>query len=241
MLRDGGQELEARKGTETVNGRILLIEDEAGLARFLELDLTHEGFDVHVCGDGREGLELALSESWDLILLDVMLPRLNGMEVCRRIRAAKSTPIMMITACDSVFDRVMGLDNGADDYIVKPFAIEELLARIRALFRRVHSEADGQVLAFKDLVVDTQARTVKKGDEFIELTKREYDLLVAFMQNINVVLTRDVLLDKVWGFDAEVETNVVDVYVRYLRQKLDEHDKERYIQTVRGAGYVMRP
>lgn len=131
----------------------------------------------------------------------------------------------------------------AHKYRCRPpaFAIEELLARIRALFRRVHSEADGQVLAFKDLVVDTQARTVKKGDEFIELTKREYDLLVAFMQNINVVLTRDVLLDKVWGFDAEVETNVVDVYVRYLRQKLDEHDKERYIQTVRGAGYVMRP
>ncbi|GAD12505.1 two-component response regulator [Geobacillus kaustophilus GBlys] len=226
---------------QLMNGRILLIEDEAGLARFLELDLKHEGFDVHVCADGREGLELALSEQWDLILLDVMLPRLNGMEVCRRIRAAKSTPIMMITARDSVFDRVMGLDNGADDYIVKPFAIEELLARIRALFRRVHPEANAQVLTFKDLVVDVQARTVKKGDEFIELTKREYDLLVAFMQNINVVLTRDALLDKVWGFDAEVETNVVDVYVRYLRQKLDEHDKERYIQTVRGTGYVMRP
>jgi DNA-binding response OmpR family regulator len=220
--------------------RILIIEDEANLARFIELDLTHEGYEVRVSHDGREGLELALSEEWGLILLDVMLPSLNGMEVCRRIRAVKQTPIIMITARDSVFDRVMGLDNGADDYIVKPFAIEELLARIRALFRRVHSPAEEHLLTFKDLTVDLNARTVKKGDQFIELTKREYDLLVAFLQNTNIVLTRDTLLNKVWGFDTEVETNVVDVYVRYLRHKLDETDKERYIQTVRGAGYVMR-
>jgi DNA-binding response OmpR family regulator len=223
-----------------MNNRILIIEDEANLARFIELDLSHEGYEVHVSHDGREGLELALSEEWDLILLDVMLPSLNGMEVCRRIRAVKQTPIIMITARDSVFDRVMGLDNGADDYIVKPFAIEELLARIRALFRRVHSTSEEHVLTFKDLTVDLNARTVKKGDRIIELTKREYDILVTFLQNINIVLTRDTLLNKVWGFDTEVETNVVDVYVRYLRHKLDESDKVRYIKTVRGAGYVMR-
>ncbi|MBA2875086.1 response regulator transcription factor [Thermaerobacillus caldiproteolyticus] len=225
-----------------MNKRILIIEDEANLARFIELDLTHEGYEVCVSHDGREGLEMALSEDWGLILLDLMLPNLNGMEVCRRVRSVKQTPIIMITARDSVFDRVMGLDSGADDYIVKPFAIEELLARIRALFRRVQLPSEGeQILTFKDLTVDLNARTVKKGDEIIELTKREYDLLVTFLQNINIVLTRDTLLNKVWGFDTEVETNVVDVYVRYLRHKLDENDKESYIQTVRGAGYVMRP
>jgi DNA-binding response OmpR family regulator len=224
-----------------MNKRILIIEDEANLARFIELDLIHEGYEVHVSHDGREGLELALSEDWGLILLDLMLPSLNGMEVCRRLRAVKQTPVIMITARDSVFDRVMGLDSGADDYIVKPFAIEELLARIRALFRRVQPSSDyEQILTCKDLTVDVKARVVKKGGQMIELTKREYDLLVTFLQNIDIVLTRDVLLNKVWGFDTEVETNVVDVYVRYLRHKLDETDKERYIQTVRGAGYVMR-
>lgn len=223
-----------------MNKRILIIEDEANLARFIELDLLHEGYEVRVCHDGREGLELALSEEWGLILLDLMLPSLNGMEVCRRLRAVKKTPVIMITARDSVFDRVMGLDSGADDYIVKPFAIEELLARIRALFRRVHPSMDQECLTFKDLVVDMKARIVKKEGQMIELTKREYDLLVTFLQNVDIVLTRDALLNKVWGFDTEVETNVVDVYVRYLRHKLDETDKERYIQTVRGAGYVMR-
>ncbi|WP_027408526.1 response regulator transcription factor [Anoxybacteroides tepidamans] len=223
-----------------MNKRILIIEDETNLARFIELDLLHEGYEVRVSHDGREGLELALSEEWGLILLDLMLPSLNGMEVCRRLRSVKQTPVIMITARDSVFDRVMGLDSGADDYIVKPFAIEELLARIRALFRRVQPSSEQECLIFKDLVVDTRARTVKREGQTIELTKREYDLLVTFLQNIDIVLTRDMLLDKVWGFDTEVETNVVDVYVRYLRHKLDEKDKERYIQTVRGAGYVMR-
>lgn len=223
-----------------MNKRILIIEDEANLARFIELDLLHEGYEVRVCHDGREGLELALSEDWGLILLDLMLPSLNGMEVCRRLRAVKQTPVIMITARDSVFDRVMGLDSGADDYIVKPFAIEELLARIRALFRRIHPSSEQECLTFKDLVVDMKARVVKKEGQVVELTKREYDLLVTFLQNVDIVLTRDVLLNKVWGFDTEVETNVVDVYVRYLRHKLDETDKERYIQTVRGAGYVMR-
>ncbi|MBB5323348.1 DNA-binding response OmpR family regulator [Anoxybacillus tepidamans] len=223
-----------------MNKRILIIEDEANLARFIELDLLHEGYEVSVCHDGREGLELALSEDWGLILLDLMLPSLNGMEVCRRLRAVKQTPVIMITARDSVFDRVMGLDSGADDYIVKPFAIEELLARIRALFRRIHPSSEQECLTFKDLVVDMKARVVKKEGQVVELTKREYDLLVTFLQNVDIVLTRDALLNKVWGFDTEVETNVVDVYVRYLRHKLDETDKERYIQTVRGAGYVMR-
>ncbi|HWO98889.1 MAG TPA: response regulator transcription factor [Bacillus sp. (in: firmicutes)] len=222
--------------------KILLIEDEKNLARFIELELKYEGYEVSVSYDGRNGLELALGEEWDLILLDIMLPQLNGIEVCRRIRAVKATPIMMLTARDSVMDRVSGLDSGADDYLSKPFAIEELLARIRALFRRLpsFSSAPSSVLQFKDIQVEVEARIAKKGNELLNLTKREYDLLIAFMENVNVVLTREVLLNKVWGYESEVETNVVDVYVRYLRNKIDTPGEESYIETVRGMGYVMR-
>lgn len=222
--------------------KILLIEDEKNLARFIELELKYEGYEVSVSYDGRNGLELALGEEWDLILLDIMLPQLNGIEVCRRIRAVKTTPIMMLTARDSVMDRVSGLDSGADDYLSKPFAIEELLARIRALFRRLpsFSSAPSSVLQFKDIQVEVEARIAKKGNELLNLTKREYDLLIAFMENVNVVLTREVLLNKVWGYESEVETNVVDVYVRYLRNKIDTPGEESYIETVRGMGYVMR-
>lgn len=222
--------------------RVLLIEDEKNLVRFIQLELEHESFEVQTAYDGKTGLELALQDHWDLILLDIMLPELNGIEVCRRIRAAKKTPILMLTARDSVVDRVSGLDSGADDYMPKPFAIEELLARIRAIFRRI--ELDGNdphaMLTFQNIQIDMDARMVYKDKQIVELTKREFDLLVMFMKNLNLVLTRDMLLDHVWGYDSLVETNVVDVYVRYLRNKLDQAGENSCIQTVRGIGYVMR-
>ncbi|EUJ51221.1 response regulator transcription factor [Paenilisteria rocourtiae] len=224
--------------------RILIVEDEKNLARFIELELQHEGYETAVANDGRAGLELAITEEWDAILLDLMLPQLNGVEVCRRVRQVKETPIIMITARDSVIDRVSGLDHGADDYIVKPFAIEELLARLRALLRRIETsenETKQTTLEYRDIVVEKESRIVKRGEDIIDLTKREYELLLTLMENINIVLTREVLLNKVWGYETEVETNVVDVYVRYLRNKIDnKDDDESYIQTVRGTGYVMR-
>ncbi|KPB06139.1 response regulator transcription factor [Bacillus sp. CHD6a] len=222
--------------------KVLIIEDEKNLARFIELELQYEGFEVATSYDGREGLDLALKEEWDIILLDLMLPGLSGMEVCRRIRAAKVTPIIMLTARDSVMDKVSGLDSGADDYMSKPFAIEELLARIRALFRRMEAKKEEaqNILTFRELNVDLDARTVTRAEEQIELTKREFDLLVVFITNINRVLTRELLLDKVWELGSYAETNVVDVYVRYLRNKIDKPNEESYIQTVRGTGYVMR-
>ncbi|CDN28021.1 response regulator transcription factor [Lactiplantibacillus plantarum] len=225
--------------------RILIIEDEKNLARFVELELKHEGYDIQVEYNGRKGLDAALAEDFDAILLDLMLPELNGLEVCRRVREVKNTPIIMMTARDSVIDRVSGLDHGADDYIVKPFAIEELLARLRALLRRIDLESEQQstkqtTVTYKDLTIEKENLVVKRGDEVINLTKREYELLLALMENINVVLARDVLLNKVWGYESEVETNVVDVYIRYLRNKIDRPGEKSYIQTVRGTGYVIR-
>lgn len=223
--------------------KVLIIEDEKNLARFIELELQYEGFTIATAYDGRAGLDLAINEEWDVILLDLMLPGLSGMEVCRRIRAAKDTPIIMLTARDSVMDKVSGLDSGADDYMSKPFAIEELLARIRALLRRLEgkkSVSSTKNLTFQELEVDLDARTVHRDKELIELTKREFDLLVVFMTNINRVLTRELLLEKVWELGTYAETNVVDVYVRYLRNKIDKPEGESYIQTVRGTGYVMR-
>ena len=225
--------------------RILIVEDEENLARFVELELKHEGYETQVSYDGREALELALNEDWNAILLDLMLPGLNGLEVCRRIRQVKTTPIIMMTARDSVIDRVSGLDHGADDYIVKPFAIEELLARLRAVLRRVDLEDEGRAgkattVTYKDLTIEKENRIVRRGDEVIELTKREYELLLTLMENVNVVLAREDLLKKVWGDEGKVETNVVDVYIRYLRNKIDRPGEESYIQTVRGTGYVMR-
>ncbi|HHK5533743.1 TPA: response regulator transcription factor [Bacillus mobilis] len=221
---------------------ILIIEDEESLADFLELELKYEGYKVDTQFDGRKGLEAALETNYDLILLDLMLPGLNGLEVCRRLRATKNTPIIMLTARDSIMDRVTGLDSGADDYLPKPFAIEELLARMRVIFRREEHIENKHVssLTFKDLQLQIESRTITKGNEEIELTNKEFELLLMFMKNINRVLTRDVLLDQVWGYDAMVETNIVDVYVRYLRNKLHSVDKEEYIQTVRGAGYIMK-
>ncbi len=225
--------------------KILIIEDEENLAHFVELELKHEGYETYACESGRTGLEVALSEEWDAILLDLMLPHLNGLEVCRRVRQVKNTPIIMMTARDSVIDRVSGLDHGADDYVIKPFAIEELLARLRAVLRRVDLESEYNsskqtTVSYRDLVIEKENRVVRRGDEIIELTKREYELLLTLMENVNVVLARDVLLKEVWGYESQIETNVVDVYIRYLRNKIDRPGEDSYIQTVRGTGYVMR-
>lgn len=227
--------------------KILIIEDEKNLARFVELELKHEGYETEVRYDGRSGLEAAINKKkkWDVILLDLMLPELNGIDVCRRIRQVSNVPIIMMTARDSIIDRVSGLDHGADDYIVKPFAIEELLARMRALFRRIEIENEQNVtkqttVSYRDLIIEKENHVVHRGDKVIELTKREYELLLELMENVNVVLARDILLNKVWGYESEVETNVVDVYIRYLRNKIDVPGVDSYIQTVRGTGYVMR-
>ena len=231
---------------DTKKHRVLIIEDEKNLARFVDLELQHEGYETAICHDGRKGLETALNQEWDVILLDLMLPELNGLEVCRRIRPIKDTPIIFLTARDSVIDRVSGLDQGADDYIVKPFAIEELLARLRALFRRIDhnkeekNQSQQSSVKYRNLVIEKKGRIVKRDDQVIDLTKREYELLLYLMENLNTVMSREVLLDKVWGYKTEVETNVVDVYIRYLRNKIDVPGKDSYIQTVRGTGYVMR-
>jgi len=218
--------------------KILLIEDEKNIARFIELELKHEAFNVTVVHDGREGLELALSESFSCILLDVMLPNLNGIEVCRRIRMNNDVPIILITARDAIMDRVAGLDAGADDYIVKPFAIEELLARIRSILRRSNISITS-VLTHRDIKINQEAHEVYFKGEKMELTKTEYDLLTLLVESANKVCTRELILEKVWGYDSEVETNVVDVYIRHLRSKFVS-DLKPYIETVRGVGYVMR-
>nr|AAF00081.1 response regulator CsrR [Streptococcus pyogenes] len=223
--------------------KILIIEDEKNLARFVSLELQPDGYEVIVEVNGREGLETALEGEFDLILLDLMLPEMDGFEVTRRLQTEKTTYIMMMTARDSIMDVVAGLDRGADDYIVKPFAIEELLARIRAIFRRQDIESEKKVPSqgiYRDLVLNPQNRSVNRGDDEISLTKREYDLLNILMTNMNRVMTREELLSNVWKYDEAVETNVVDVYIRYLRGKIDIPGKESYIQTVRGMGYVIR-
>lgn len=218
--------------------RILIIEDEENIASFVRMELEYEGYKVDVCDDGVKGFEKALENDYDLILLDLMLPKLNGLEICRRLRKVKNTPIIMLTARDSVMDKVSGLQIGADDYVSKPFAIEELLARIEALLRRVNETNQvSNKLEFKDINVDIEARIVKQDNEVVNLTTKEYELLVQLMKNQNKVLSRDNLLENIWGYDYEAETNVVDVYIRHLRSKLKN---DGYIQTVRGIGYVIR-
>ena len=222
----------------TVN-KILIVEDEKNIARFMKLELQHEGFDVEVCENGRLGLETALNATFDCVLLDVMLPELNGIEVCRRLRKQSNVPVILITARDAVTDRVAGLDAGADDYVVKPFAIEELLARIRSVLRRVQkTEVASTKLTFKAITLDDEAYEVFLNEEKVDLTKTEYDLLKFLMVHKNKVCPREQIIEHVWGFDSEIETNVVDVYIRHLRTKLKQD--EPIIETVRGVGYVMR-
>jgi len=220
--------------------KILLVEDEKHIARFVELELKHEGYDVMVAFDGREGLAYASSENFDVLLLDVMLPGINGIEICRRVRTQSNVPIILLTARDAVMDRVAGLDAGADDYIVKPFAIEELLARIRTILRRaMPMEKNSGTLQFRDIEIDLAAYEVYVQGIKLDLTKTEFDLLKLLIEHKNKVCTRELILTSVWGYDTDIETNVVDVYIRHLRTKLPG-EMNAYIETVRGVGYVMR-
>ena len=222
--------------------RILIIEDEKKIARFLELELRHEGYEVETAADGRTGLEKALSGDPDLLVLDLMLPGLSGIEVCRRLRHESDVPIIMLTAKDDVSDKVMGLDMGADDYMTKPFAIEELLARIRVALRKPRgagkSGGGKEVCRVGRLSVNPASYEVRFGEETLQLTRKEFDLLYYLMQNRDRAVTRDELLDRIWGYEYTGDTNVVDVYIRYLRHKIDERFGVRTIQTVRSVGYL---
>ena len=221
--------------------RILIVEDERKIARFLELELQHEGYEVETAGDGRTGLEKALNWKPDLMILDLMLPELSGIEVCRRLRHESDVPIIMLTAKDDVSDKVMGLDMGADDYMTKPFAIEELLARIRVglkKHRAVAAAPAANVLTAGKLVLDPAKYSVTMDGAPISLTKKEFDLLKYLMQHKGQAGTRDALLSDVWGYDYAGDTNVVDVYIRYLRHKIDEPFGVKTLHTIRAVGYM---
>lgn len=219
--------------------RILVIDDDANITSFLKRALSYAGFNVEIATSGPAGLEAALLNPPDAVVLDVMMPGLDGIEVCNRLRAADDVPILMLTARDEVADRVRGLEAGADDYLVKPFALEELVARLNALLRR-RTTAEARELRFADVLLDAGTREVLRGGRRIELTAREYDLLITFMRHPRQVLTRDTLLDQVWGFDGVSDSHVLEVYVRYLREKLEAEGEPRLIHTVRGVGYVLR-
>ncbi|RPF57979.1 response regulator transcription factor [Abyssicoccus albus] len=231
--------------------KILIVEDDERISRFLQLELSYEEHEVEAIYDGQEAYDKAIEEDYDIILLDIMIPTLNGLQFCRKFRKVKNTPIIMVTAKGDISDKVIGLDYGADDYIVKPIEIEELLARIRVILRRnevIQEQStkstilsnDSQTLHFKDLIIDTQGIRVYINDEDLELTKTEYELLKLLIENIDIVMQREQILSHIWGYDNEVETNVVDVYIRYLRNKLKKHDYDKMIETVRGVGYVIR-
>lgn len=224
--------------------RILIIEDEEKIARFVELELKHEGNEADKAFDGRSGLEKALAGDYDLILLDVMLPGLNGLEVLRRLRQKKDTPVIMLTARDAVMDKVSGLDAGADDYITKPFAIEELLARIRVALKKRGSRGENEVsenrFEIRGVVLDPDRHEVTVNGERVELTNREFELLHVLMMNKNLVLDRDKLMNQVCGYDYIGETNIIDVYVRYIRTKIDDRFGIKLITTVRGVGYSIK-
>lgn len=220
----------------------MVIDDDEKITSLLRRSLAFEGYEVTTAPDGAEGLRLLNQRQADLVVLDVMMPKIDGWEVCRRLREAGITaPVLLLTAKDDVQDRVKGLDLGADDYLVKPFALEELLARIRALMRRrpEQAAADGR-LRYDDLVLDVDAREAIRSDRRIDLTAKEFDLLHLFMQNPRRVLSRDQIMERIWGYDYSGESNVLEVYVAMLRQKLEEHGGKRLIQTVRGAGYVLK-
>jgi DNA-binding response OmpR family regulator len=220
---------------------ILIIEDEEKIARFIELELEYEGYKVEKALDGREGLALVKAQPFDLILLDIMLPGLNGIEVLRRIRQFSDVPVILLTARDTVVDKVTGLDGGADDYITKPFAIEELLARIRVALRKKRgAKAQPTILEAGILQLDLDRREAWVGTQLLELTKKEFDLLQFLMENKNIVMKREVLLERIWGYDFVGESNVVDVYIRYLRAKVEEPFDLKLIHTVRGVGYVFK-
>ncbi|MBO5691565.1 MAG: response regulator transcription factor [Spirochaetaceae bacterium] len=232
--------------------KILLVEDEPGIASFVRLELLHEGYQVQVAEDGRQGLELFQEGQWDLILLDIMLPGINGLEVLRRIRKLSSVPVILLTARGDTLDKVSGLDAGADDYLPKPFAIEELLARIRSLLRRKNawgsetvsaqatSTQDEGLLFFRNITLNPKSREVSLDGQLLALTKTEYQLLFCLMSHKNEALSREQIMNMVWGQEHYIDPNSVDVYVRYLRNKLDVAGKESCITTLRGIGYIMK-
>jgi two-component system response regulator MprA len=219
--------------------RILVVDDDRRITAMLRRALAYEGYEVDLAPDGAKGLLTARDRPPDIVILDVMMPGLDGLEVCRRLRSGGDVPILMLTARDEVPDRVAGLDAGADDYLVKPFALEELIARVRALLRR-REGSTSTLLSFGDLRLDTARREAHRGERPIELTTKEYELLALFLRHPRQVLTRDVILEQVWGYDFGGDANVLEVYVGYLRSKLEEGGEIRLIQTVRGAGYVLR-
>lgn len=224
--------------------RILIVEDEKKIARFLELELKHEGYDVITAYDGRTGLETAQQEDPDLLILDLMLPELSGIEVCRRLRHTSDLPIIMLTAKDDVSDKVMGLDMGADDYMTKPFAIEELLARIRVALKKRRTkdtqknEQDGHILKEGCIIIDTASWQVRVKGELVSLTRKEFDTLRYLMEHKGTAVTRDQLMNEVWGYDYIGDSNIVDVYIRYLRHKIDDQFGIKTIHTIRSVGYL---
>lgn len=218
---------------------ILVADDDEMIAASIRRALIYEGYNVEVVYDGAQALAAARDHQPDLVILDVMMPEVDGVEVCRRIRAAGDTPVLMLTAKDTVADRVLGLDSGADDYLVKPFAYEELLARVRSLFRR-REPGTHEILKCADLVADVEAFEVMRGDRQVELTVLEFRLLEYLLRNQRIVLSRSRILESVWGLDVDTTSNIVDVYIRYLRNKLESDGEPRLIRTIRGAGYVLR-
>lgn len=220
--------------------RVLIIEDEADIVRFLELELQHEGYETTCTHNGRDGLTMALDADYDIILLDVMLPGLNGIEVLRRLRQSKQTPVILLTARDAVMDKVAGLDTGANDYLTKPFHIEELLARMRAVSRAETTVTARKEIRVGDLVQYPLSHVIMRDGEEMQLTKKEYDLLAYFILNHDIVLTREQLLNEVWGYEYFGDSNIVDVYVRYVRAKINNGFSFKHIETVRGMGYILR-
>jgi len=221
-----------------MKGKILVIDDDQKITTFLYRSLKYEGYDVTVANDGINGLNFTEECSPDLIILDVMMPGMDGIEVCRQLRKDSDVPVLMLTAKDEVSDRVRGLDAGADDYLIKPFSLEELLARIRAQMRRLQS--DGKKVFYNDLVLDPSTREITRGSRYLHLTATEYDLLLFFMRNPKQVLTKEQIMDNIWGHDYSGESNVLEVYVNLLRQKLEANGEARLIQTIRGVGYSLR-
>lgn len=225
---------------ESSSAHILVIEDEAKLARFLETGLTYEGYRVSVVGDGTAGLAAARTQNPDLVLLDWMLPGISGLEVCRQLRLTSNrVPVVLMTASDEVAARAAGLEAGADDYVVKPFSLQELLARIRIYLQHPKGSPHGQ-LVFMDLTLDPVTREVRRGERQVELTAKEYELLRYLMEHPRQVLTRQQILEHVWGHDFAGDSNIIEVYIRYLRLKIEAPGEKRLIQTVRGVGYVLR-
>ncbi|MBI2166024.1 MAG: response regulator transcription factor [Chloroflexi bacterium] len=219
--------------------RVLVIDDDPAVIDFLRRGLAYEGYVVDFASAGKEGLDIARERLPDLVVLDIMMPGMDGLEVCRRLKAGSSVPVLMLTARDAVSDRVQGLETGADDYLVKPFAFEELVARVRALLRR-HQVTAQEILRYADLILDVGARGARRGDRDIQLSTTEFKLLELFMRHPGQVLTRDQIMERVWGYDFGGESNVVEVYVRYLRAKLEADGESRLIRTMRGSGYLLR-